>query len=53
MARKCLDMVNSRHRKWKITMNEMSMERPTKKMLESDMEERTPTERPTWKTDRV
>ena len=33
MATKYLDMVKSRQGKGKITMNEMSMERPNKKVM--------------------
>ena len=38
MTRKCLDMVKSRRGKWKITMNEMSMERLTRKTFEGEIE---------------
>ena len=38
MTRKCLDMVKSRQGKWKITMNKMSMEKPTKKTFEGELE---------------
>ena len=33
-------MAKSRQRKWKITMNEMSMERPTKKTFKGEMKEK-------------
>ena len=50
MARRCLDIVKSRQRKWKITMNEMGMERPTKRMFKGDGGEETKIT-PRWRTE--
>ena len=49
MTRKCLNMMKSRQGKWKITMNEMSMERPTKKTFEGEIEGKRTRERPRWR----
>ena len=38
MTGRCFDMVKSRQEKWKIRMEEMSLERTTKKIFIGEME---------------
>ena len=44
-----LDMVKSRQEKWKIRMEEMSLERTTKKIVVGEMEEKRSRGRPRLK----